>query len=53
MEEPLVFNYDLDNAYCMAPSIGRVKVLELIPINLDSNAEEVKKGEGYNLCRYG
>ena len=53
VEEPLVFNYDSDDAYHTAPSTGRVKVLELIPINLDSNAEEVKKAEGYNSCRCG
>ena len=53
VEEPLVFNYDLDDAYCTAPSTSGVKVLELIPINLDSNAKEVKKVEGYNLCRCG
>ena len=50
VEEPLVFNYDSDNAYHTAPSTGRAKVLELIPINLDSNAKEVKKTEGYNSC---
>ena len=50
VEEPLVFNYDSDDAYRMAPSTGGVKVLELIPINLDSNVEEVKKTDGYNSC---
>ena len=35
VEEPLVFNYDSDDIYCMAPSTGGVKVLELISI--DSN----------------
>ena len=50
VEEPLVFNYDSDNAYCTAPSTGGVKVLELIPIDSDSNVEEVKKADEYNLC---
>ena len=50
MEEPLVFNYDLDNANCTAQSTGSVKVLELIPIDSDSNVEEVKKADRYNSC---
>ena len=53
VEEPLVFNYNSDNAYCMAPSTGGVKVLELIPIDLDSNVKEVKKVDGYNSCGCG
>ena len=53
MKEPLVFNYDLDNTYCMAPSIGGVKVLELISINSNPEDEEVKKVEGYESCGYG
>ena len=53
MEEPLVFNYNSDNTYHTAPSTGRVKVLELIPIDSDSNTKEVKKVEGYNLCGCG
>ena len=52
VEEPLVF-YDLDDAYRTAPSTGGVKALELIPIDSDSNVEEVKKVEGYNLCGCG
>ena len=35
------------------PPVGGVKVLELIPIDLDLNAEQVKKAEGYNSCRCG
>ena len=49
----MVFNYDSDDTYCMAPSTGGVKVLELIPINSDSNVEEVKKTDGYNSCGCG
>ena len=50
VEEPLVFNYDSDDAYCTALSTSGVKVLELIPIDSDSNVEEVKKTDGYNSC---
>ena len=53
MEEPLVFNYDSDDTYRMAPSTGGAKVLELIPIDSDSNAEEVKKVDEYNSCGCG
>ena len=53
VEEPLVFNYDSGDTYCTAPSTGSVKVLELIPIDLDSNTEEVKKVDGYNSCGCG
>ena len=53
VEEPLVFNYNLDDAYCMAPSTSRVKVPELIPINLDLNVKEVKKVDRYNSCGCG
>ena len=53
MEEPLVFNYDSDDAYHTAPSTGGVKVLELIPIDSDSNVKEVKKTDGYNSCGCG
>ena len=53
VEEPLVFNYDSDDAYCTAPSTGRVKVLELIPIDSDSNVKGVKKVDGYNSCGCG
>ena len=47
----MVFNYDLDNTYCMAPSTGGVKVLKLIPINSNLEDREVKKMEGYEPCR--
>ena len=53
VEEPLVSNYNSDDTYCTAPSTGRVKVLELIPIDSDSNAEEVKKVDEYNSCGCG
>ena len=53
VEEPLVSNYDWDDAYRTAPSTGSVKVLELIPIDSDLNAEEVKKVNGYNSCGCG
>ena len=53
VEEPLVFNYDSDDAYHTAPSTGGVKVLELIPIDLTSGDKEVKKAEGYNSCGCG
>ena len=53
VEELLVFNYDSDNAYHTAPSIGRVKVLELIPIDSTSGDEETKKMEGYEPYRCG
>ena len=48
-----MFNYNSDDAYHTAPSTGRVKVLELIPIDLDLNAKEVKKVDRYNLCGCG
>ena len=53
MEELLVFNYDLDDTYHMAPSMGRVKVLELIPIDSNPEDGEAKKVEGYKPCRCG
>ena len=49
----MVFNYDLDNTYCTAPSTGGVKVLELIPINSNPEDEEVNKAEGYEPCGCG
>ena len=49
VEKPLVFNYNLDNAYHMTPSTGGVKVLKLIPIDSNLEDREVKKMEGYEL----
>ena len=53
VEESSVFNYNSDNTYCMALSMGRVKILELIPIDSNLEDREVKKLEGYKLCGCG
>ena len=53
MEKPFVFNYDSDDTYHTAPSTGGVKVLKLIPIDLNPEDKEVKKMEGYEPCGCG
>ena len=48
-----MFNYDSDDAYHMAPSTGRARVLKLIPINSNLEDEEVKKTGSYKSCGCG